>query len=211
MNPASANRLRHAFLHAGALAFLAASGCDGRKDQGPMNPIPMTPADSTALPIAADGRPEQANAAATAELRATEGSHASGTVKVAPAGDGLRITIDMSGLTPGPHGFHIHENGDCSAPDASSAGGHFNPDSMPHGAPDARQRHVGDFGNLEADSSGKAHAVFTADRLSLAAENAVIGRAVVVHAQIDDLTTQPSGNSGTPAACGVIQDDSSRS
>src|ERR1017187_4607437 len=94
---------------------------------------------------------------AVAALSPTKGSNVSGTVTFTKVDGGVKIVADVTGLTPGLHGFHIHEFGDCSAPDAMSAGGHFNPHHMQHGAPDASIRHAGDFGNLEADESGKAH------------------------------------------------------
>jgi Cu-Zn family superoxide dismutase len=120
---------------------------------------------------------------------------------------GVQIVADLEGLEPGKHGFHIHENGDCSAPDAESAGGHFNPDGSPHGAPDnpASQRHVGDLGNVEADADGKAHYERTDQIISMEGDNSIVGKAVIVHAQSDDLQTQPTGGAGPRLACGVIQ------
>src|SRR5881398_2963674 len=90
-------------------------------------------------------------------LHPTAGNKVSGTVTFTPVADGVQVHAEITGLTPGKHGFHIHEFGDCSAADASSAGSHFNPMKKPHGAPDAAERHAGDLGNLEADSTGKAH------------------------------------------------------
>jgi Cu-Zn family superoxide dismutase len=114
---------------------------------------------------------------------------------------------DLEGLEPGLHGFHIHEVGDCSAPDASSAGGHFNPDNTPHGTPEnpPAQRHVGDLGNLEADAEGKAHYERVDQMLPLRGPNSIVGKSVIVHAQADDLSSQPSGSAGPRLACGVIQ------
>src|SRR5712672_2272141 len=97
---------------------------------------------------------------AMAVLSPTKGNSASGTVTFTKVDGGVKIVADVAGLTPGQHGFHIHEFGDCSAPDATSAGGHFNPHHMQHGAPDAAAHHAGDLGNLEADASGKAHYEF---------------------------------------------------
>src|SRR5258708_3507135 len=94
---------------------------------------------------------------AMAVLSPTKGNSVSGTVTFTKVDGGVKIVADVAGLTPGQHGFHIHEFGDCSAPDATSAGGHFNPHHMQHGGPEAAVRHAGDFGNLEADASGKAH------------------------------------------------------
>jgi Cu-Zn family superoxide dismutase len=128
----------------------------------------------------------------------------SGIVRFSLVEGGIKIVADVSGLEPGRHGFHIHEFGDCSAADAASAGGHFNPENMPHGSPTAAERHVGDLGNIEADVSGKAHLERIDTRISFAGERSIIGRAVVVHAGEDDLTSQPTGKAGPRVACGVI-------
>jgi Cu-Zn family superoxide dismutase len=119
------------------------------------------------------------------------------------------VTLDimLSGLTPGPHGIHVHEFGDCTAPNASSAGKHFNPHAAPHGAPsDARDtRHPGDLGNVVADQMGNVRATVQDAVLNSEPDLQVIGHALVVHAGEDDLESQPSGNSGDPVACGVIE------
>src|SRR6266853_6716723 len=89
-------------------------------------------------------------------LHPTAGNKVTGTVTFTEVADGVQVHAEIAGLTPGKHGFHVHEFGDCTAPDLSSAGGHFNPTNKPHAAPDATERHVGDMGNVEADASGKA-------------------------------------------------------
>jgi Cu-Zn family superoxide dismutase len=142
---------------------------------------------------------------AVAELNPTQGSSVRGKVSFVKIANGIRVVADVSGLTPGNHGFHIHEKGDCSAPDGSSAGGHFNPYSMPHASMNADQRHVGDFGNIVADKSGNAHADFIDVRISFEGLASILGRGVIVHANPDDLVTQPAGNAGPRVACGVIQ------
>jgi superoxide dismutase, Cu-Zn family len=116
----------------------------------------------------------------------------------------VEVTGEVMGLTPGEHGFHIHEYGDCSALDAGSAGAHFNPDKKPHGGRDDENRHVGDMGNITADESGKATINFKDKLISLHGEHSIIGRAVIVHADKDDLKSQPSGNAGARVACGVV-------
>ena len=117
---------------------------------------------------------------------------------------GIRVIVDMEGLSPGDHGFHVHEYGDCSAPDGTSAGGHFNPDGQPHGAPTDTERHVGDLGNISADGMGMAHLEWTDTFLSFSGPHSIVGRGVIVHAGADDLTSQPTGNAGARVACGVI-------
>ncbi|MEZ4599680.1 MAG: superoxide dismutase family protein [Syntrophotaleaceae bacterium] len=144
---------------------------------------------------------------AVAQLQPTKGNQASGTVTFESRDGGIRVTADLTGLEPGRHGFHIHEFGDCSAPDASSAGDHYNPTGTPHGAPTdpPEKRHVGDLGNLEADAEGKAHLEMVDPVIALDGENSIVGKAVVIHAQPDDLTSQPAGNAGPRVACGVIE------
>jgi len=154
-----------------------------------------------------DGPPAAADAAASyaaAVLHPTTGSSVWGTVTFAATDSGVLIRADVSGLAPGAHGFHVHEWGDCSAPDATSAGGHFNPEASPHGAPDGAERHVGDLGNLVADASGTARYERTDRRIALGGANSIIGRAVMVHAAEDDLASQPTGSAGARLACGVI-------
>lgn len=147
---------------------------------------------------------------ATANLQATEGNSAQGTVTFEEENGSVHITAHITGLQPGEHGFHIHETGDCSAPDASSAGGHFNPTGAPHGGPDSAEHHAGDLGNITADESGAAHVDVTVDFITLGpGQTSVIGKAVVVHAGADDLESQPSGAAGARVACGVIESEGS--
>jgi Cu-Zn family superoxide dismutase len=141
---------------------------------------------------------------AIAVLHPTAGSNVSGTVTFTASGDEVKVVADLAGLKPGKHGFHIHEFGDCSAPDAKSAGGHFNPGNHQHGAPDATDRHAGDLGNIEADASGKAHLEMSDKVMKLAGADSILGHAVIVHEKADDLKTQPTGDAGGRVACGVI-------
>jgi Cu-Zn family superoxide dismutase len=141
---------------------------------------------------------------AIAVLHPTAGNNVSGTVTFAASGDTVKVVADITGLTPGKHGFHIHEFGDCSDPKAASAGGHFNPSHKQHGAPDASDRHAGDLGNIEADASGKAHLELTDSVMKLSGSDSIIGHAVIVHEKADDLKTQPTGDAGGRVACGVI-------
>ena len=143
---------------------------------------------------------------ATAILKPTKGSQVKGTVRFNEIPPNVHIVADITGLSPGKHGFHIHEKGDCSAPDASSAGGHFNPEHKMHGGPDAPEHHTGDLGNIEADSNGRAHYERTVNFLEIAVDpNTIDGKAVIVHAQEDDLHSQPVGNAGARLACGIIR------
>lgn len=145
---------------------------------------------------------------ASAPLNPTQGNTANGKADFRQQGDMVHVDVRVSGLTPGLHGFHIHEKGDCSAPDASSAGGHFNPGGRGHGDPAQADHHAGDFGNLNADASGTAtlQLSFPTSQVALAkdAPNSIIGKGLIVHANADDYKTQPTGNSGKRVACGVI-------
>ncbi|WP_019142908.1 superoxide dismutase family protein [Noviherbaspirillum massiliense] len=150
----------------------------------------------------------KSNPVAVAQLKPTQGSEVSGTTSFTQQGDKLIVKTEVRGLKPGAHGFHVHERGDCSAPDASSAGGHFNPTKEAHGSPTSVPHHGGDLGNLEADASGKAVAEVAIPvgsvNMKKGDPNSVIGRALVVHADPDDYVSQPAGNSGKRVACGVI-------
>ena len=149
---------------------------------------------------------ETAGPRADATLEARSGSTVNGTVGFQSVGQKVRVEARVAGLTPGAHGFHVHEAGDCSAADASSAKGHFNPASKSHGHHDGAERHAGDMPNLMADASGKATLVVELDMLSLNEGPAgILKRSVVIHADPDDYKSQPAGNSGKRVACGVIR------
>lgn len=142
---------------------------------------------------------------ATASLAPTKGNQAAGNVTFVQKGDKVLVDARITGLTAGLHGFHVHEKGDCTAPDATSAGGHFNPRKAPHAGPGDAQRHAGDLGNLTANADGVAvyHAEVTGISVGTT-DDSIIGRAVIVHENADDLRTQPSGNAGPRLACGLI-------
>jgi Cu-Zn family superoxide dismutase len=127
-----------------------------------------------------------------------------GTVTFTQKDDAVEITGEISGLTPGKHGFHIHEFGDMSSADGMATGGHFNPGMHKHGGPEDTDRHAGDFGNIEAGADGKATIKMTDKAISMSGPNSIIGRALIVHAKEDDLKSQPSGNAGDRIAQGVI-------
>ncbi|MCF3648826.1 superoxide dismutase family protein [Synoicihabitans lomoniglobus] len=131
-------------------------------------------------------------------------SGVSGTVTFEQTAKGVRVVADVMGLTPGKHGFHVHQKGDLSAANLTSTGGHYNPAGHDHAGPMAAKRHVGDLGNLTADASGHATADFVDTELALAGDHSIIGRGVIVHAGEDDLTSQPTGAAGGRVAGGVI-------
>ncbi len=130
----------------------------------------------------------------------------SGTVTFTQSGaNKVKVAYDLKGLTPGKHGFHVHEKGDLSSPDLSSAGAHFNPENKTHGGLHGEKRHVGDLGNIRSNAQGVARVDITMENATLQGTNAIAGRSILVHAKADDLKSDPSGNSGGRIAGGVIE------
>lgn len=159
----------------------------------------------TQTATAAAGADAKAATSAVAVLSAASGSAVRGTAKFTQTASGVAVVVEVSGLTPDQqHAIHVHEFGDCTAPDAASAGSHYNPEGHPHALPAAATRHAGDLGNLQADASGNAKLEITVSNCTVAgAMNPILGRAVIVHAKPDD-GGQPVGNAGGRIACGVI-------
>ncbi|MGE5086942.1 MAG: superoxide dismutase family protein [Bacillota bacterium] len=144
--------------------------------------------------------PPPAPTKAQAVLKAAKGSKVKGVIHFIEENGEVKVEAMVEGLKSGPHGFHIHETGDCTG-DFSSAGGHFNPTSTKHGSMTSAEHHVGDIGNLVATKKGKAESTVT---LKTSVEN-LIGKAVIIHKGKDDLKSQPAGNSGPREACGIIE------
>ncbi len=142
---------------------------------------------------------------ATATLAPTSGNTAAGTVNLTQLGDGsVEVQVNLTGVPPGTHGFHIHEKGDCGD-NGNAAGGHYNPMSTAHGAPTADPHHAGDFGNVTADANGIVNTRFTTRSVTVESGHmTAVGHAVILHANPDDLQTQPTGNAGGRIACGVV-------
>ncbi|MEM1117241.1 MAG: superoxide dismutase family protein [Bacteroidota bacterium] len=163
----------------------------------------------------ADARPEAVAAAdrgAQAILDGLNGSGVSGTVAFRETDGALTMRIALAGLTPGAHGFHVHEGDSCGPGEdgtpGGAAGGHFNPLVSEHGAPaDApSDRHAGDLGNITANEEGIVAGTVVDSVLTLSGPTSAIGRAVIVHADADDLTSQPSGAAGPRVACGIVEE-----
>lgn len=142
---------------------------------------------------------------AVAVIAPTGGNTAHGTVTFEQTAAGVRVTADISGLSPnGIHAWHIHEFGDVRAGDGTATGGHYNPEGHPHGLPDQPDRHAGDFGNLEADGSGRASKSITVANITIGGSvSPIVGRAIIIHAAPDD-GGQPTGNAGARIGQGVI-------
>jgi superoxide dismutase, Cu-Zn family len=185
-------------------AAIVLAAC-GRQDQ-PQRSDTTGEAPSSATPSTPTGG-APAGSGAALQLNATQGNTATGMLAVASAADGVHLSGALQGLKPDAEfGFHIHEKGDCSAPDASSAGEHFNPAGAQHGNPSAGAHHAGDMLNVKSDAQGMAKVDVHASGVTLNSgqANDVLGKAVVLHEKPDDYATQPSGNSGARIACGVI-------
>lgn len=186
---------------AASSAFIAA-GCSQPSASGNQNPAGKDSKAPTGHHAAHAGdAPHESPKEAVVVFKAMQDSGVEGTLTLTQHDGYVQISGEVKGLTPGKHGFHIHEFGDLRAADGTSAGGHFNPTGAPHGGPGSDHRHVGDFGNIEAGDDGVAKVDIKADGLSL---SSILGRSFVVHADPDDLTSQPSGNAGARIAVGVV-------
>ena len=142
---------------------------------------------------------------AVAQIAPTRGNSARGNVTLTQMGQRVKVVGEISGLRPGQkHAIHIHEGTECGE-DGMKAGDHYNPSQHPHGLPDAKNRHAGDWGNLTANDQGVATINLTVENISLTgSQNSVLGRCVVVHEKADD-GSQPTGNAGGRIGCGKIQ------
>jgi Cu-Zn family superoxide dismutase len=164
-------------------------------------PPAATPPEAKPMP----GSVEGTHAEATIKMLDKEGTPV-GTITFDQNGKTVVMKGTFTGLKPGKHGFHIHEKGDCGGKDAKNAGTHFNPTKAKHGPPESGMRHAGDFGNLIADKEGNATFEMTTDSLTVTpGVDSIANRAIVIHSKEDNGKTQPSGASGTPIACGVIE------
>lgn len=190
------------------LALIVA--CGGTTDTAENGPTETTSeGGETTVEVIRDDVPSEDVASAAsvmATVSATEGNTVSGSVSFTQESGEVVVRIALTGFEPGTrHGFHVHEIGDCSAPDGTSAGGHFNPDGHDHGLPeaDAASRHAGDLGNVEADAEGNVNEERRFADLHLDGDHGIGGRSVILHANPDD-GGQPTGNAGPRVACGVI-------
>jgi Cu-Zn family superoxide dismutase len=149
-------------------------------------------------------KPVAAGPAAVATLASISGSSATGDVHFMQLADGsVEVKVDITGASPGIHGFHVHDKGDCGD-NGNAAGPHFNPAGMAHGSPSTMPHHAGDFGNLTFDSTGTVHHTFVTRSITVSAgTDTVVGHAIVLHENADDLVSQPAGNAGKRIACGV--------
>ncbi|HEY7639820.1 MAG TPA: superoxide dismutase family protein [Steroidobacteraceae bacterium] len=193
-------RATHLSLAIGLTVLLAA--CSREQPAG----APRQP-DAASPSMAEKATPTEPAAEAVAQIAPTQGNTVTGSLALSQSPQGVHITGSIQGLKPDAEfGFHVHEKGDCTAPDGSSAGGHFNPTQAQHGNPTGATHHAGDMPNIKSNGEGVAQVDTTAAGTSLHGDPTtdVMGKAIVVHEGPDDYATQPSGNSGKRVACGVI-------
>ena len=144
---------------------------------------------------------------AVAAIASKSDSHVTGTASFAQAGGKVVLTLSIEGAEPGLHAVHLHEKGDCTAPDGTSAGGHWNPTHENHGKWGTAPFHRGDIGVFEVGADGKGTLTLSTDLWTIggAPETDILGKAVIIHAKTDDFTTQPTGNAGGRVGCGVVE------
>lgn len=189
-------------LKAALVGFCVIAGCAPRES----TEIAANTSDAThnANTVASGKDKNEANRA-VATLVAIGNSGVAGEVKFEQSGGKVLVTGKVTGLTPGEHGFHVHEKGDLSDTEkGESAGGHFNPEMKAHGHPNDATRHAGDFGNITANNEGVAEIKFEDSVVKLNGEHSIIGRSIVIHAQADRFT-QPTGDAGGRVAFGKIE------
>jgi Cu-Zn family superoxide dismutase len=172
-----------------ALLATSAAGCDDEPDETGATTAPTD------------------NVEASAALEAKSGSTVQGVALFIVEGDMVTAFVEVTGAPPGEHAVHIHEHPDCTAHDAESAGGHWNPTMQEHGKWGSPPFHLGDIGNMTVDPEGKGRIQLPTDLWTVGTgkENDIVGHSMMVHADPDDFVSQPSGNAGARIACGVIQ------
>lgn len=173
----------------GICVLFAVASC-AHKEQMPE----ITPAPEVVVPTKAQ-----------AVIKPAKGNKVKGVVHFSYEDNVMHVEATLEGLKPGPHGFHIHEFGDCTAPDFSSAGGHFHIDDQKHGALNGHHSHAGDLGNIIANNKGVAKVNIKVEGISFSGETSILGKSVVVHKDKDDFKSQPAGNSGARIGCGLIE------
>lgn len=144
---------------------------------------------------------------AQATISSASGSEVSGTATFTQENGSVKLELDVENLEAGTHAVHLHENGDCSAADAASAGGHWNPTEMDHGKRGDMPFHKGDIDNLEVGEDGQGTMEMTIEGWTVGGPDStnIVGTAIIIHAVADDFTSQPSGDAGARIACGVVQ------
>jgi Cu-Zn family superoxide dismutase len=166
-------------------------------------------ADTTSDMTMADGEGAMMSGGNTAEasISSASGSGLTGKATFTQTGSAVRMVLTVEKATPGAHAVHLHQNGDCSKPDATSAGPHWNPTKNPHGKRGQGQHHAGDLPNMEVGKDGKGKLEVTVNEWKIGGADTtanILNKAVIVHAKADDYQTQPSGDAGDRIGCGII-------
>jgi len=184
-----------------SLGVLFVLACGGSTENAPP---PATPAEAASA--AAPAAESAAGKTVEVTFQPKSGSSLSGKATLTETADGVKVDLALEGLPPGEHGAHVHEKGDCSAADGSSAGGHFNPASNPHALPTGTPRHLGDLGNVTISPDGKGTLDIVAPGANLkdGDPNSFLGKAIIVHEKQDD-GGQPTGNAGGRIGCAEIK------
>lgn len=144
----------------------------------------------------------------TYSVNAKSNTQTGGTAKFTQTKNEVVMNLEVTNLTPGIHAIHIHEKGDCSAPDGMSTGGHWNPSKNDHGKWGAEHFHMGDIGNLTAGQDGVAKLTFKTDKWCMGCTDEsknILGKSLIIHAGKDDFHTQPTGNAGGRVGCVEIK------
>jgi Cu-Zn family superoxide dismutase len=196
-----------------ASTLLAALACGSSQQSGEPAASPEAPAPEATTEAPASEAAGQAAATGSETGRSVDvtlqpksGSSLAGKGTLTETPEGVKVELTVEHAPPGTHGAHVHEKGDCSAPDGSSAGGHFNPSAHPHALPANSPRHLGDLGNIEigADGTGKLEIVAPGANLKEGDPNSFLGKAIIVHEKKDD-GGQPTGNAGGRIGCAEIK------
>ena len=143
---------------------------------------------------------------ANAMIGSSSDSGVTGMAVFTQNGDHITLAVEIQGASPGLHAVHIHANGDCSSPDGTSAGGHWNPTDVAHGKWGEGEFHLGDIGNITVGADGTGRITLTTDlwEIGTGSDIDVVGKGIIVHADADDFVSQPSGAAGARIGCGVI-------
>lgn len=180
-----------------AVLFLSLSACNTGTKQAD---------EDQSEPTEQEAQDEEATARATMEP--ASGSNVSGEVTFTEENGSVRMELSVENLPAGEHAVHLHEHGDCSAEDASSAGGHWNPTMKPHGKRGSGSAfHKGDIDNMRVGDDGKGTLNMTIEGWSIGGPDStnIVGKSVIIHEKADDFTSQPSGDAGSRISCGVIK------
>ena len=189
-----------------ASTSLLLAACGGAQQGSEPASAPTAAAAGSAAPTDATAAPASGAKTVEVAIQPKSGSAISGKATLTETADGVKVVLALEHMPPGEHGAHVHEKGDCSAADGSSAGGHFNPAGNPHALPAANPHHLGDLGNITIDSSGNGHLDIVAAGANLkdGDPNSFLGRSIIIHEKKDD-GGQPTGNAGGRIGCGEIR------